>query len=151
MVPSPEKCSLKAVLICLLAVVSCSRPENFTQFQESAGDGSRYDFDVPFTRSDAEYGTFVAFNLVSTWSQFDSIPAQIAVVSPSGRMAVETVSFPLRGMKFSGNAVEYPYRSGIRVARDTGLWHLSIILQDSSQYSAILGAGFRYELTNYKK
>lgn len=133
-------------MLCLLAAVSCSRPEDFVQFRNSAGDGSRYDFEVPFTRPDAEYSTYVAFSAASALLRCDSIPARIVLVSPSGIMAAENVSFPLSGVRFAGSAVEFPYRSAVRVAQDTGMWHLSLILRDSSQYPEVLGAGFRYEL-----
>lgn len=136
---------IAALALCLLTLASCSRQSGYSHYKEASGDGSRYDFDLQLTEPDAEYNTFIAFNMASARSGADSIPARIAIVSPSGQMAIETVAFPLHGVRFSGNAVEYPYRSGIKVARDTGLWHLSITLQDPEQCSVILGAGFRYE------
>ena len=141
---------IAALALCLLALASCSRQDGYSHFREASGDGSRYDFDLQFAEPDAEYDTFIAFNMASSRNGADSIPARIAIVSPSGQMAIETVAFPLHGVHFSGNAVEYHYRSGIKVAQDTGLWHLSITLQDPGQYSFILGAGFRCEQTGSK-
>ena len=146
----PNLNKLALVVLCIAAAVSCSRQGGYSHFKEASGDGSRYDFDLQLTEPDAEYDTFIAFNMASARNGTDSIPAKIAIVSPSGQMAIETVTFPLHGVDFSGKSVEYHYRSGIKVAQDTGLWHLSITLQDPEQYSVILGAGFRYEQTGSK-
>ena len=130
-----------AAAICLLAV-SCSQGGDFYEFQDTdPHNGGVYGFNVPFTDSGAVYETFLACRFNSLPEGTASIPLILTAVSPSGEIAQETLALPLDGERTG--SLEWPYRSNVSPAGDTGVWYLSLTVPSADISRHVLGMGFR--------
>lgn len=130
-----------AAALCLLAA-SCSQGGDFCEFHDTdPGNGGICCFNVPFSGSGAVYETFIACRFNSLPEGTVSIPLILTAVSPSGKIAQETLSLPLDGERTG--SFEWPYRSNVSPAQDTGVWYVSLVVPSAALSQQLLGMGFR--------
>lgn len=135
-----------SVLIAV-AAVSCSRPSEYCEFQGTCASEigqSEYVFNVPFDETDATYDSFIAFRFSDADVGQDTVPVTVKVYSPTFRFGLETLAFHVGKLRNTKLEAEFPYRSGIRVAQDTGIWRISISV-DTTRCTSVTGIGFRYK------
>lgn len=139
--------SIVASVLIAVAAVSCSRPSEYYEFQGNGASGSdisEYVFNVPFDETDATYDSFIAFRFSDAGAGLDTVPVTVKVYSPTFRFGLETLAFRVGKLANPKLEAEFPYRSGIRVAQDTGIWRISISV-DTARCSTVTGIGFRYK------
>lgn len=141
------KNSILLILSLLACSCSCSRSADY-DFFKTRGESDCISFSVDMNDTLYAYNMYILLRY-NSFTQRESIPVEVTILSPTSVRASETVTLPSsrnllkkNKIKYSCGAgyydVQYSYREGI-IPNERGMWQISLTLPEDEK--RVTGAG----------